>query len=300
MSRTLLQLLPAAGRSLLINACFLTLLLAIGLLVNAYFPLVGGGSGGLLEKLFTVPFFWALLVGFFAQLVDGSLGMAYGLSVTTLLNAFGYSQSVATACVHVSEIFTSGLSGWYHLRFGNVNKRLVYGLIIPGVLGAVMGALALSSIKEYQHLIKPVIGVYTLFLAITVFRHAFRNRLEKKKTRRLNVLAFSGGFLDSAGGGGWGPLVGSNLLAKGRHPVTVIGSVNLAEFFIAFSSAFTFLFFVKFAEIWVLVLGLIAGGALSAPLAAVVPRLLPKRFLYGFVGFLLGLLSIRNIISGFM
>jgi uncharacterized membrane protein YfcA len=298
MRKTLLQLLPVIARAVFKNACCIGALIALGVVINLYFPFVHGGTTGVLHQLLTVAFAWSIVIGFFAQLVDGSLGMAYGLSVTTLLNGFGYSHAVATASVHVSEIFTSGFSGWYHLKFGNVNKRLTYGLILPGVLGAVLGALSLSSIKDYQYLVKPIIGVYTLMLALKVFRHAFLDKLVRKKTKRLNVLAFSGGFLDSAGGGGWGPLVGSNLLAKGRSPVVVIGSVNLAEFFIAFSSAFTFMFFVDFSEIWLVVLGLITGGAVAAPFAAIIPRIMPVRFLYGFVGTLLALLSLRNIFSG--
>src|SRR5882762_2730536 len=135
-------------------------------LVIQYFPVYENGLT--FSELISSPFFIAMIGGFVAQVIDGALGMAYGVSATTILTSLGLSQAATSASVHTSEIFTSGVSGWFHLRFGNVNKKLVKTLVIPGVIGAILGAYILSSLSEYSSYIKPVVAVYTFYLGVRI------------------------------------------------------------------------------------------------------------------------------------
>lgn len=173
-------------------------------------------------------FFIFLLGGFVAQLIDGSLGMAYGVSASTFLMSFGVPPAAASASIHTAEIFTSGISGLSHLKFRNVNKKLFRSLLIPGVLGAIAGAYILTSFEEYNNIIRPIVAVYTLILGIVIIRKALLARRQKSKTRNIPALAAFGGFMDSVGGGGWGPIVASTLIAKGRNPRYTIGSITSA------------------------------------------------------------------------
>ncbi len=208
-----------------------------------------------------------LIAGFVAQMIDGALGMAYGVSATTFLLSLGVSPAAASASVHTSEIFTSGVSGLMHLKFGNVSKKLFRGLLLPGVLGAIIGAYVLSSLEEYNVYIKPFIGAYTLFLGVKILFKALQARRKPSPVKKVGILAFFGGLMDSIGGGGWGPIVSSTLISKGKNPRFTIGSVNLAEFFVALASSVTF-FSVMGISHWQVILGLIAGGVIAAPIAA--------------------------------
>ncbi|MCC6838022.1 MAG: TSUP family transporter, partial [Bacteroidia bacterium] len=181
-------------------------LMVLGHLLFTYVPFsaIGGYAGELFGSIDeTVLIFIA--AGFVAQMVDGSLGMAYGLSATTFLLSFGVTPAAASASVHASEIFTTGASGLSHLKFKNVNTKLFKNLLIPGIIGAIIGAYILSSAESYSGYIKPVVSVYTLILGITIIIKAIRKLNEKKKIKRIGILAFFGAFLDSIGGGGWGP-----------------------------------------------------------------------------------------------
>ena len=178
--------------------------------------------------------------GFIAQMIDGALGMAYGVTATTFLLSVGITPAAASASVHASEVFTSGVSGYMHLKFGNVNSKLFKTLVIPGIIGAVLGAYVLSSLEEYSSYIKPIVSIYTLFLGVIIIRKALIKRMEKRQLKRVGLLALFGGYLDSIGGGGWGPIVSSTLIASGRHPKYTIGSVNLTEFFVSLASSITF------------------------------------------------------------
>src|SRR5690606_1671341 len=218
-----------------------------------------------------------ILGGFIAQMIDGALGMAYGVSATTFLLSFGITPAAASASVHTSEIFTSGVSGLMHLRFGNVNNKLFKTLLLPGILGAIAGAYLLSSLEHYSYLIKPIVASYTLILGIIIIRKVINNKKKKKKkTKNIAALASTGGFLDAVGGGGWGPIVTSTLLANGRNARYTIGSVNLAEFFVAFSSSVTFIFFIGLSHFQI-ILGLVIGGMIAAPIAAHLSRKLPVK-----------------------
>lgn len=213
-------------------------------------------------------FYVFVAVGFGAQLVDGLLGMGYGVVTAISLMSMGMSPVAVSASIHTAEMFASGASGYSHYKLGNVNRRLVKALVLPGVLGAVSGALLLSYTGErYAAWIKPVLAAYLLYLGFRLLARAFSRMERKRKATRLGWLAGAGGFLDSFGGGGWGPLVTSTLIARGRTPQYVIGSVSLTEFFITFASALTF-FATLGVSHWQIVLGLIVGGVLAAPLAA--------------------------------
>ncbi|GLU54559.1 sulfite exporter TauE/SafE family protein [Dyadobacter frigoris] len=235
-----------------------------------------------------------LLVGLAAQLVDGALGMAYGVTSTSFLLSLGVTPAVSSASVHVAEMFTTGASAISHFRFKNINKKLFKSLLIPGVLGAVTGAYLLSDIIDGA-VIKPYIAFYMLVLGVIIIRKAIRKNLVKNKTKRIGILAATGGFMDSVGGGGWGPIVTSTLLGQGRDPRYTIGSVNAAEFVISFASGITFLIFNGINN-WQVVLGLIIGGVIAAPFGALLVGKIKRKPLMLMVGILVIGLSLRTII----
>ena len=235
--------------------------------------------------------------GFIAQMIDGALGMAYGVTATTFLLSVGITPAAASASVHASEVFTSGVSGYMHLKFGNVNSKLFKTLVIPGIIGAVLGAYVLSSLEEYSTYIKPIVSIYTLFLGIIIIRKALIKRMEKRQLKRVGLLALFGGYLDSIGGGGWGPIVSSTLIASGRHPKYTIGSVNLTEFFVSLASSITF-FTVIGLGYWQVIIGLILGGVVAAPIAAKLANKLPVKSMMILVGMVIIIVSLRQVILG--
>lgn len=234
-------------------------------------------------------------MGLCAQLVDGALGMAYGATSSSLLLGLGVSPSISSASVHVAEVFTTGASGFAHFKLGNVNKKLFLCLLIPGMIGAVSGAYLLSD-KIDGDVIKPFISAYLLILGIIVIRKGIQKNKRKTKTKRLGPLAFAGGFMDAIGGGGWGPIVTSTLLSKGRTVHYTIGSVNAAEFFISLSSAATFLIFTGISS-WQVIVGLVIGGVIASPFAAILVRKIKRKPLMIMVGLLIIILSLRTIID---
>ncbi|MBE7178727.1 MAG: TSUP family transporter, partial [Mucilaginibacter polytrichastri] len=194
-----------------------------------------------LSGQFDEKFWWMLAAGFCAQLVDGALGMGYGVISTVTLLSAGVNLAAISGSVHTAEMFSSGASGYSHYKFGNVNKKLFKALLIPGVLGSIAGAIVLYYLGEKNAAwARPILSAYTLILGIRIFMNAFRKNTVQKKVKRVGWLAGAGGFLDSFGGGGWGPLVTSTLIFKGRSPRYVIGSVSLTEFFVTLASAATF------------------------------------------------------------
>jgi uncharacterized membrane protein YfcA len=233
------------------------------------------------------------LIGAFAQLVDGALGMGYGATSTSFLLAYGVSPVLSSTAVHVSEMFTTGASALSHHRFGNINKKLVKHLLIPGVLGSITGAYLLSDVIDGD-IIKPFIAVYMIILAVVIIRKALRKNVVKKKTKKLGVLAVFGGFMDSVGGGGWGPIVTSTLLGRGRNPKYTIGSVNAAEFAISFASGITFMLFGGIHG-WQIIIGLILGGVISAPIAAYLVNRIKRKPMMVAVGILIILLSLKTL-----
>jgi uncharacterized membrane protein YfcA len=237
------------------------------------------------------------LVGFVAQIIDGALGMAYGVSSTTLLLSLGVPPVVASASIHTAEVFTTGVSGLSHLKLGNVNHRWVASLLIPGVIGGVTGAYILTNIPT--DIIKPIVAAYLLIMGILILVKAFRREhREANGDPKPMLLALAGGFFDAIGGGGWGPIVTSTLVANGHNPRYTIGSVNATEFFITTAEAVTFFVAMGLGllENWTTILGLLLGGVIAAPLAAIVCRKLPTRTLMIMVGVLITGLSIRTIL----
>jgi uncharacterized membrane protein YfcA len=235
-----------------------------------------------------------VFAGFIAQMIDGALGMAYGVSASTFLLSFGVPPAAASASIHTSEIFTSGISGLMHLKFQNVNKKLFKTLLLPGIIGAVLGAAFLSSLEEYNNILKPIIACYTLYLGVIIIRKALRKNKNKMNNGNIPRLATFGGFMDSVGGGGWGPIVTSTLIAGGRHPRYTIGTVNLAEFFVALASSLTFFAIIGLSH-WYVIAGLILGGVIAAPIAAFLSRKLPVKTMMIMVGIMVILISIRII-----
>lgn len=235
-----------------------------------------------------------VLFGFFAQMIDGALGMAYGVSSTTLLLSIGIPPAPASASVHAAEIATSGVSGLAHWRHGNVDRVLLQKLVVPGVIGGVLGAYVLTSVPGET--IKPVVSAYLFVMGLVILRKAFRRVQAGEKTRRLTELGLAGGFLDAIGGGGWGPIVTSTLVANGNHPRFAIGSANLAEFFVTLAQTATFFLALGLVH-WRIIAGLIAGGVVAAPLAALVCKRLPARSLMILVGALIMILSLRTLLQ---
>ena len=238
-------------------------------------------------------FYEAMLVGLLAQLVDGSLGMAYGITSTSFLIGIGATPAAASGAVHVAEIFTTAFSGISHIKFGNVHKDLFKKLVIPGVIGGILGAYILTSIDG--KLIKPYITVYLLLMGLFILRKAFiLIKHDNKKIKHVRKLALTGGFLDAIGGGGWGPIVTSTLIGQGNSPRHTIGSVNTAEFFVSFATGITFILLGSTGH-WILVAGLIIGGLFSAPFAAYLTSKLSTKKLLVAVGFLITAISIYNL-----
>lgn len=244
-------------------------------------------------------FHWMVLAGFLAQMVDGATSMGYGVTSSIVLQTAQVSPAAISAGIHTAEMFTSGASGYSHYKFGNVNKKLFKALVIPGVIGAVIGALLLVYFDD-THLkyLRPAMAAYTLLLGIRIFVNAFRTLGEKRKFKRYGWLAGAGGFLDSFGGGGWGPIVTSTLITKGRTPRYVVGSVSLTEFFVTLASAFTFFTLIG-VQNWQVIMALVIGGVLAAPIAARLAGKLPRKASFLLLGSVVILWSIRILIKIF-
>ena len=244
-------------------------------------------------------FFWALLFGAVAALIDGSLGMAYGVTGTAFLLGYGISPVKAVAYIHIAEIFVSGSSGLNHWKIGNIDTKLFKKLLIPGIIGAILGALIIAKVKiPYLSI---VISIYLLFMGIFLIAKAYSKiKLQfKQKNSVVIPLAVTGGFVDGAGGGGWGPVVTTSLLGGKMEPKKVIGTVNASEFFINLASAVSLLFLVKVTD-WEALAGLIIGGFLVAPYAARVTSKMSMKMILTFVGVLITVISLRKIFNFFI
>jgi uncharacterized protein len=234
-----------------------------------------------------------IAIGFAAQLVDGSLGMAYGLSATTVLLGVGVPPATASASVHAAEVFTTAASGAAHWRFGNVDFGVVRRLAVPGMIGGALGAVVLS--EAPAELIRPVVHLYLLSMGAFVLSRALRRRAGAAwRPRRLAPLGFFGGLLDAMGGGGWGAMVTSTLLGQGASPRFAVGSTNLAEFFVTLTISGAFVLTIGL-ELWPIILGLVIGGVLAAPFSAYVVRRVPDRPLMILVAVLIMVLSLRGL-----
>lgn len=229
-----------------------------------------------------------VLIGLAAQSVDGALGMAYGLTSTSLLLALGLPPALASASVHGAEVATTGLSGLSHGVVGNVQPRLLWQLVLPGAAGGALGALLLGSF-DFTGL-RPWIGAYLVLMGVWLIVHAGRGRRRPPRRSHVLPLGLGAGFLDAVGGGGWGTLVTPHLMARAVEPRLAIGTANAAEFFVstAISAVFVGSLGLGHAPI---VLGLLLGGVLAAPFAAWLTGRLPPRLLMLAVGSLVVVLG---------
>ena len=238
-----------------------------------------------------------IAIGFAAQIVDGAVGMAYGLTASSVLLSTGVPPAVTSASVHAAEVFTTGISGASHWKVGNVRWNLVWRLALPGMAGGAIGAYVLTQIPV--DIIKPAISVYLVIMGGWILWQALRPRVPADAPPRLvPVIGLGGGFVDAIGGGGWGPVVTTTLLGQGTKARYTIGSVNAAEFFVTLTISITFMGTIGL-DLWPIILGLIIGGALAAPLAALLAKHLPDRALMLLVGAVIILLSVRTIVHTF-
>jgi uncharacterized membrane protein YfcA len=200
--------------------------------------------------------------------------------------------------VHLSEVLSNGIAGWMHYRMGNINWKLFKMLVVAGIAGAFLGAFLLSSLEAYSKYTKPFISVYTLILGIVIFRKAFQIGRKRAggKIKRIGLLGFGGGFIDAVGGGGWGSIVLSSLIAGGRHPRFSLGTVKLSRFFVAIVSSTTFIIMLmRFGSRWEPVAGLVIGSALASPIAAKISNKLSAKTLMVSVAVIVVLVSINSI-----
>ncbi len=236
---------------------------------------------------------WFIIVGFLAQLIDGALGMAYGVSSNAFLLSLGISPASASMSVHTAETFVTLISGLSHLKLGNVDLKMFKKLVIPGVLGGIVGAYILTALPG--EVIKPFVSAYLLIMGLVILYRAIAKKLRERNVDSfLGLLAVVGGFFDAIGGGGWGPIVTTTIIARGHNPRFAIGSVNLAEFFVTVAQVATFVLTLGTLE-WLPVVGLLIGGAIAAPMAAFICKKISTRALMAVVGVLIVALSIRTI-----
>ncbi|WP_121354880.1 TSUP family transporter [Flavisolibacter nicotianae] len=260
----------------------------------------------LVDSIKTIPnyidtkmFLMMLLCGFLAQMSDGSLGMGYGTISTTFLLAVGVNPAIVSSRVHAARVFSSGVSGYSHHRFGNINKKLFKALVIPGIVGAVLGATMAYFGQKYATYVRLPLSVYTIYLGYYILRKAFSKPSYEAKVKRAGWLAAVGGFMDAFAGGGWGTLVTSTLMSKRRSPRYVIGSVCLAEFFVVFMSSVVFFILLESLPLWDIA-GLIIGGLIAAPIAARLVGKLPIKTMFILVGTLVILTSCNTLWKAIM
>lgn len=233
-------------------------------------------------------------VGFVAQAIDGALGMAFGVITNTLLvGLLGVSPAHASARVHIVETFTTAISGISHLIHRNIDGRLFLRLLIPGVIGGAIGAYILSNIDG--SVVKPFVLGYLTAIGLWLLIRGILYPPKIKAAKVVEPLGFVGGFLDAMGGGGWGPVVTSNLLVQGAEPRKVIGTVSSVEFFLTLTISITFISQLGLADFALATVGLLIGGVLAAPFGAIMAkRLQPKVILIG-VGVVLSLTSAYSL-----
>jgi len=231
-----------------------------------------------------------ILVGFAAQLVDGALGMAFGvISNTLLVGVLGVPPALASQRVHIVECFTTATSGISHLLHGNVDKALFFRLLIPGVIGGVLGAYVLTSLDAA--VVKPFVLLYLASIGLYILVRGIFYPPKIKEAKLIAPLGLFGGFLDAAGGGGWGPVVTSNLLIQGADPRKVVGTVNTVEFFLTLTVSAAFIWHLGFADVAGATLGLLIGGIMAAPLGAWAAKHFNPKTMLILVGIVLSLTS---------
>ena len=242
------------------------------------------GGTAILESLFADPS--ALLpfvaIGFAAQMVDGALGMAFGQISSVLLISMGVPPAAASAGVHTAETFTTAVSGVSHVAHRNVDWKLFFRIVIPGIIGGIAGAYLLTEVDA--RVARPVVLIYLTLLGIYLFYRGIMHRHTERRPKVVEPLGLAGGFLDAAGGGGWGALVTSNLLVQGSNPRKTIGTVNTAEFFLTVTISATFIVALGWEAFTIATVGLLIGGVMAAPFGAMIAKRVNPDLLLTFVG----------------
>lgn len=246
----------------------------------------------------TPEFYYFLAAGFVFAMIDGAIGMSYGVTSTSFSLSMGVPPGSASMGVHLSEIMSNGIAGWMHYRMGNINWKLFKLLLIPGIIGAVAGAALLSSLEHYSQYTKPFVSLYTLILGIVILSKAFKTSVVKSadKIKKIPLLGLGGGFIDAVGGGGWGSIVLSTLIAGGRHPRFSLGTVKLSRFFIALMSSITFITMLN-SNHWEAVAGLVIGSAVASPIAAKISNRISAKAIMVAVGVIVILISIKSLVA---
>ncbi len=240
-------------------------------------------------------FYWMVLVGIGGEIVAGSMGMGYGVICTTILLLLNVPPVSVSASIHSAETFTSAAGALSHYKSGNINLKLAKKLSIPGAIGAIIGAIALIALHHKSPVfIKLGISIYTFYLGVKIMQNAFKRGIIEKKETNIPVIALIGGFIDSFGGGGWGPLITGTLIKNGETPRFTIGSSSLAKFVLTFASAFTFFVGGGFGQ-WRIIAGLLIGGVATAPLSALLTTRLPTNKMFVIVGIVVIVCSLISI-----
>jgi uncharacterized protein len=234
-----------------------------------------------------------VFAGFLAQVIDGALGMGYGVSASSLLLGGGIAPAAASATVHAAEVFTTGFSAVSHHYFGNIDRTLFRRLLVPGMIGAALGAYILVALPGDR--LRPFVAVYLLVMGVVIVVKAIRPAAPAAVIKHVAPLGFVGALVDALGGGGWGPVVASTLLARGTGARTTLGTVNAVEFFVTLTASIVFVLTLGLSY-WRIILGLAIGGAVAAPLSAFLIRRGPARPLMVLVGLLVVVLSTRTLL----
>ncbi|HEY5724021.1 MAG TPA: sulfite exporter TauE/SafE family protein [Allosphingosinicella sp.] len=239
-----------------------------------------------------------IAIGFAAQLIDGALGMAFGVISTTLLVSLGVPPATASAGVHTVETFTTGVSGISHTLHKNVDWKLFFRIVVPGVIGGILGAYVLTQISA--DVARPFVLTYLAAIGIYLLYRGAMHKHTEREPRIVAPLGLVGGFLDAAGGGGWGPIVTSNLLVQGGSPRRVIGTVNTAEFFLTVTISVTFILALGWEAFTVATVGLLIGGVVAAPIGAYVAKRVAADLLLTIVGTVIVLTSLYGLYRALM
>ena len=235
-----------------------------------------------------------IAAGFAAQLIDGAMGMAFGVTASSILLSMGLPPATVSATVHAAECFSTGASAVSHKYFGNIDKVLFRKLVIPGVIGAVVGAYILASLPGDS--IKPFVAAYLALMGLFIIFKSMK-AIETRLVRTGVVpLGLAGSFIDAIGGGGWGPIVATTLIARGNDIRKTIGTVNAAEFFVTMAASVTFFLTIGFSH-WQAIAGMAAGAVVAAPLGAWLCKKIPARPFMVAVGVLVCGLGVYNMIS---
>jgi siroheme synthase-like protein len=245
-------------------------------------------------------FYYFLGAGFVFSMIDGAIGMSYGVTSTTFSLSMGIPPASASMGVHMSEIMSNGIAGWMHYRMGNVNWKLFKLLIIPGIIGALVGVVIISSLERYSQYTKPLVSLYTLILGLVILQKAFNVKRKKssEKIKNIPLLGLGGGFIDAVGGGGWGSIVLSTLIAGGRNPRFSLGTVKLTRFFIASLTSVLFISLLN-GKHWPAVAGLVLGSALASPIAARISNKISTKTIMVAVGVIVIITSLKTILAIF-